>query len=588
MPLHRRPVRENNMAITKYITKAMLSVMISKGNKALVRIEEHSHNPMQSNEALLMQILKDNAGTEYGKKYGFADIKTIAEYQEKVPFTTYDDYAPYIERMVNKGEKNLITAYPVIHYAMTSGSVGVQKAIPLTDRAMNVYQDYSGIRMYALAKKHYRDVLHKPLPTGRGLNAMEVETSVMPDGTSKGSVSGSTIKKFKSVMPYFLTSPVPVIFPTGGMNMQYMKIRFALEDPDVGYMVSSFMTNLSDMLNFMKRNWEILVEDIANGTVNPEMVSGEEYLKPILPYLKKKPERAAELRKIFEEGFDTPIVPRLWPGLSYVSAIGTGGFSVYTEKVKQFIGDIPIDYSVYAASEGIFASASAMNDPKYDLLTDSCFFEFLPMDRTADEAHPLTIDKLEEGKEYEVIITNLSGFYRYRIKDVIRVLGFHNDMPQITFAYRISQMVNLSAEKTTEEHLSNAVSEMSKALGCRIDDYCLWIDYDVDPARYVMLIEPDKALSADRLPEYAELFEDKLSKANVEYAISRGDRSIGYPVVLLQQPQTHALWREFKIFKGASPNQVKPVRILDVPQKEKFFFGMLEEGSRWDEVSERQ
>ncbi len=60
-----------------------------------------------------------------------------------------------------------------------------------------------------------------------------------------------------------------------------------------------------------------------------------------------------------------------------------------------------------------------MNDPKYDLLTDSCFFEFLPMDGTGDEAHPLTMDQLTVGKEYEVIITNLSGFCRYRIKDVI-------------------------------------------------------------------------------------------------------------------------------------------------------------------------
>ena len=65
----------------------------------------------------------------------------------------------------------------------------------------------------------------------------------------------------------------------------------------------------------------------------------------------------------------------------------------------------------------------------------------------------------------------------------------------------------------------------------------------------------------------------------MEYSICRYDGSIGHPVVLLQQPETHALWREFKIYKGASPNQVKPVRILDTPQKEKFFFGMLEEGS---------
>ena len=567
------------MQFGKIITWAMLKGMVKKGSAALRRMDEHSLDAMGSNEALLMQLLRDNSNTEYGRKYGFADIHSIREFQEKVPFTTYDDYAPYIERMVGNDEKNLITAYPVIQYAETSGSVGVQKQIPLTDRAMEVYQAYSGIRMFALADRYYRETLHKPLPVGRGLNVMEVESATMADGTPKGSVSGSAIRKFKKVMPYFLTSPIPVIFPTGGMNMQYMKIRFALEDRDMSYMVSSFMTNISDMLNFMKSNWKMIVDDIENGTVNPDMIKGEEAIAAIRPYLKKRPERAAELRKVFEEGFDTPIVPRLWPKLSYVSAIGTGGFAVYAEKVIQFIGNIPVDYSVYAASEGIFAAASAMNDPKYDLLTDSCFFEFLPTDGTADEAYPLTLDQLEAGREYEIIITNLSGFYRYRIKDVIRVLGYHNTTPQITFAYRISQMVNLSAEKTTEEHLASAVSEFSKAVGCHIDDYCLYIDYHVDPARYVLLAEPNQALPVGELPTYAQIFEEELGKANVEYAISRSAGNIAPAVVLLQQQQTHAFWREYKIYKGASRNQVKPVRILDVPQKKKFFFSMLEEGS---------
>lgn len=567
------------MGIGKGITWAMRLVMESKGAKALKRMDESSLDAMAANERLLMEILETNKDTEYGRKYGFGEIRTIRDYQERVPFTTYDDYAPYIERMVKNGEKNLITALPVIQYAETSGSIGVQKQIPLTNRAMDVYQSFSGIRMFALAKRHYRKNLRAKLPVGRGLNAMEVESTSMPDGTPKGSVSGSAIKKFKSVMPFFLTSPIPVIFPTGGMNMQYMRIRFALEDRDMSYMVSSFMTNISDMLNFMKNNWEMIVDDIEHGTVNPDMVQSEEYLKPILPYLKKRPKRAAELRKVFEEGFDTPIAPRLWPKLSYVSAIGTGGFAVYADKVKQFIGDIPVDYSVYAASEGIFASASAMNEPRYDLLTDSCFFEFLPADGSGDPEHPLTLDQLETGKEYEIIITNLSGFYRYRIRDVIRVLGRHNTTPQVTFAYRISQMVNLAAEKTTEEHLTNAVEEFSKAIGCRIDDYCLYIDYDTDPGRYVLLIEPDRSLPVEKPEEYGRIFDGKLRAANLEYSVCRDDRSIGDPAVLLQQPQTHALWREFRIFKGSSPNQVKPVRLLDTPQKEKFFFGMLEEGS---------
>ena len=567
------------MQFSKPITWAMLKVMQHKGSAALRRMEAHSLDAMGSNERLLMQLLRDNADTEYGRKHHFAEIRSIRDYQERVPFTTYDDYAPYIERMVRDGEKNLITAYPVLQYAETSGSIGVQKQIPLTDRAMQVYQDYSGIRMYALAERYYRTELHQPLRAGRGLNAMEVESGVMADGTPKGSVSGQAIRKFKSVMPFFLTSPIPIIFPTGGLNMQYMRIRFALEDRDTGYMVSSFMTNLSDMLGFMKNNWQVLVEDIASGTVNPDMAQSEAALAPILPYLKKRPRRAAELKKIFEEGFDTPIVPRLWPRLAYVSAIGTGGFSVYAEKVRQYIGNIPIDYSVYAASEGIFASASAMNDPKYDLLTDSCFFEFLSMDGSADERHPLTLNQLETGREYEIIITNLSGFYRYRIRDVIRVVGWHNQMPQITFAYRISQMVNLAAEKTTEEHLSHAVKAFAEEIGCGIDDYCLYIDYDTDPARYVLLAEPDRPLPAENLDLYARIFEEKFCKANLEYAVCRNAGNIGHPVVLLQQQETHALWREFKIYKGASPNQVKPVRILDSPQKKKFFFGMLEEGS---------
>ena len=554
------------MKAGRIITWVMLKKLIGDGKAALQRMDEHSKDALKSNESLLMQMLQDNKDTEYGKKYGFADIHSIREYQEKVPYSTYDDYAPYIERMVKKGEKNLITAYPIVHYAETSGSIGVQKRIPLTDRGMKVYQDYSGLRMFALVDRYMRETKNSKFPVGRGLNALEVESSTMEDGTPKGSVSGSVIKRFRAFMPYFLTSPLPLIFPTGGLNMQYMKIRFALEDPDMTYMISTFMTNLSDMLNFMKNNWEMICDDIENGTINPEMAESEECLAPILPYLKKRPERAAELRKIFSEGFEEPIVPKLWPKMTYVSAIGTGGFAVYTEKVKEFIGDIPIDYFVYAASEGIFAAASAMNDPEYDLLTDSCFYEFLPMDGTADEEHPLTLDQLEVGKEYEIIITNLSGFYRYRIKDVIRVTGYHNTTPQITFAYRLSQMVNLAAEKTTEEHLNHAVQALAEAIDCPIDDYCLYIDYDVDPARYVLLIEPGHDLPVERIKEYAALFEEKLCNANVEYEVVRADRSIGDPVVLLQQQQTHALWREFKIYKGSSPNQVKPVRILDVPQ----------------------
>ena len=563
------------------ITVLIEKILAAKGRKSLADIDRGSVDAIGSNTALLMRILSDNKNTEYGKKFGFDGITSVEDFKKKVPFSDYDTYAPYIERMVKNGEKDLITAYPVIQYAETSGSVGVQKKIPVTDRSMAIYSKYTITRVCSLADEHYRKILKRKLPFGKGLNTLETECTVMDDGTPRGSISGSAARTYKPLFPYYLTSPIPVLFPEGGMNMQYMKARFALEDRDMIFMFSVFMTNLVDIMNYMKNNWELIVDDIEHGTINEEVCEPEAAEK-LKKYLKPNPERAAELRKIFSEGFDEPIIPKLWKKMSWICAIGTGGFASYTEKMRQYSGDLPIDFSIYGASEGMFAACRFMSEGKFIPLTDSCFYEFLPADAPADacETDTLTLDQLEEGKEYEIIITNQCGFYRYRIKDVIRVIGKYKTNPIITFAYRKSQVVNLAAEKTTEEHLDVSVKRLGAEAGCTFPDYCIYVDTDAEPAKYVMLVEPDRPLSAEETEGLSEKFEKILCDVNPEYAVCRYDRSIGDPDVLIQQQQTHALWRDLKMHRGSSSNQVKPVRVLDVPMKQKFFFGLLEEDKR--------
>lgn len=115
-------------------------VLVHKGNKTLKKLAQACEEPRKANEELLMRIIKDNAHTEYGRKYDFEHIETADEYRKKVPFSDYDVYEPYIRRMVQNHEKDLITNYPVIQYAETSGSVGVQKKIPVTDKSMAVYE----------------------------------------------------------------------------------------------------------------------------------------------------------------------------------------------------------------------------------------------------------------------------------------------------------------------------------------------------------------------------------------------------------------------------------------------------------------
>lgn len=561
------------------------SVLVGRGRRTLADMEKCSKDPAKANEELLLRILRENADTEYGRKYGFADIHSVQEYRERVPFSNYDVYEPYIHRMVRNNETDLITAYDVIQYAETSGSVGAQKKIPVTDRSMAVYEKYSFARTKAMASRYYHSTYNTHVPFEKGLNMLETETTVMEDGTPRGSVTGSVSRRFRKLFPLFLTSPDPILFPIGGMNMQYMKARFALEEPNLVFMLSAFMTNLVDMMNYVKSNWEMICDDIEHGTINNDVC--EPASRPaILPYVKPNPKRAAELRKIFAEGFDTPVIPRIWPKASWVCSIGTGGFASYTEKFKKYAGeDVAIDYFVYAASEGMFAAAMEMNDPRFMPLTDSCFFEFLPPDAPSDCNETLTLDQLEDGKEYEIIITNQCGFYRYKIEDVIRVVGFHNNCPMVTFSYRKSQMVNVAAEKTTEEHLNEAVKRFGKEMGCDFNDYALYLDDEGDVSRYVLLLEPDTPFPVDTDGSYGKVMHRILSEVNPEYGVVANDGSLGIPLVLIQQQQTHALWREFKMLKGASSNQVKPVRVLDVPMKQKFFFGLVEEGQEipeWD------
>ena len=555
------------------------TVLIRKGKKALKDIEQSSLDPRKANEELLLKILQDNKDTEYGKLYGFGEIKSIEEYRQKVPYSNYDTYFPYINRMVKNKETNLITAYEVVQYAETSGSVGVQKKIPVTVESMDVYEKYSFARSKAIADKYYRETYGKHVPWEKGLNMLESEITVMEDGTPRGSVTGAVSRRFRKLFKLFLTSPDEVLFPIGGMNMNYMKARFALEEPNLVWFLSGFMTNYVDMLNYIRKNWEMICDDIENGTINPDVC--EERSRPaMMKYVKKNPKRAAELRKIFSEGFDTPIIPRIWPKFAWACAIGTGGFATYAEKFKSYAGDnVAIDYFVYAASEGMFAACINMNDPRFIPLTDSVFFEFLPADAEDGDNNTLTLDQLEMGKEYEVIVTNQCGFYRYKILDVIRVIGFHNKCPLITFAYRKGQLVNIAAEKTSEEHLTESVRRLSKELGVNFTDYALYIDTNRTVSRYVMLLEPDSHVEIDKDGAYAKAFNRILSEVNPEYNFFANVRhSIDEPLILIQQQETHALWREYKLMKGSSSNQVKPVRTLDVPVKQKFFLGLVEEG----------
>ena len=59
--------------------------------------EQQCQHPRAAQEKLLRHILEKNKNTKFGKKYGFARIKTLRAFQKRVPVCTYEDLKPYID-----------------------------------------------------------------------------------------------------------------------------------------------------------------------------------------------------------------------------------------------------------------------------------------------------------------------------------------------------------------------------------------------------------------------------------------------------------------------------------------------------------
>lgn len=559
----------------KILNKFILNTMKKRGRQAINELDANCEDAIKKSEELLLKLIDDNKDTEYGRKYNFKDIHSIEDYKRNVPFSVYDDYAPYIERMIKNDENNLISVYPAVHYAVSSGSVGVPKSIPVSEATIECYKKYSCNLVFGLMDEYYRNKFGKSYANGKGLNTLEVREMRTDNGIIKGPISSTTSRANKKFLPYVFSSPMEIVFTNEVMDLKYLQLRFGLEERNMSFMIGAFMTSLVDLMTYMNANWKSLCDEIEKGILNKDAHIPENVRKELEAYLKPNPKRADELRKEFEKGFDTPIIPRIWKNMSWIFAIGTGGFASYTEKMRKYSGNIPIDFSVYGASEALMAVARNVEEGEFVLIPDSGFYEFVPMD-SDDEDVTYTIDELEVGKDYEIIVTNLSGFYRYRIKDVIRVTGFHKQSPKIKFVYRKNQMISIAGEKTNDEAVSWAVSEFAKETGCKISDYSIEADTDCEPGRYVVYLEPDHIMDSDKMEEYTKLIEEKLSIANPSFGAKVKNGVLSKTVLYFLQQETYALYRDLMIMRGVSGNQLKPVRVIDTPMKKKFFSALIE------------
>ena len=273
------------------------------GVKAFEEALEETRRPMEIQENVLLSILNDNKDTEYGKEYGFADIHSIEEYQKAVPVSPWSHFEPWIERML-QGEQNVLTVYPFDHFTTTSGTSGKPKHVPYTIQHENNFAKYNSSCGIGLLTK----TIGTDWCSGRAFSPTSGEIVTLPSGYTEGHTPAKIVERLggkenaDATLRAILTSPVEATTLEPGKDTHYIHCRFALEDRDVTGINVMYFSWLLNMLEYIDKTYEVLIDDIEKGTISDSIALPEDCRESLLKKIKPMPERAAELREIFKNG----------------------------------------------------------------------------------------------------------------------------------------------------------------------------------------------------------------------------------------------------------------------------------------------
>ena len=369
------------------------------------RLNEITYSPMRSQEEFVMRLIRENSKTTYGLKMNFSRIHNVDEFRSCVPLTTYDDYSDYIEQIA-AGKKNVLTVYLTEHFSLLSG----YKKLPVSRWDVQMAFDYNFCSSFYIAG------CHGLLTDGMTLNLVDNSVSRLPTNVTVGKLLGRLLVKRKFDNDKIYVIPVEVANSPEREDICYLQALFALKQNNVSLVMCERYSYLVDLLRYIEKHWPRLADDIELGN----------------PYIQADVKRAKVIREVMEKHhIGTQLVPLLWPELHCVMVFDVDNLNASFELLRTYCGgNVQFLFTGISSPEGTFSTALNLDDPQTVLIPDSVFYEFKPKE-AKDYNHLLTIDQLEIGKSYELIVTTLSGLYRYITHIHLLVVGIYHDTPTV-------------------------------------------------------------------------------------------------------------------------------------------------------------
>jgi hypothetical protein len=381
--------------------------LLSKPLAAYVASQQKawSSRPGESQAEVFRSIIKKARPTQFGKDHDFRSIRSVKDFQDRVPIRDYEALSPYV-KMILEGREDILWPGKPVYFAKTSGTTSGTKYIPIT-----------------------RDSIPNHINSAR--NA--ILSYIHETGNAKF-IDGKLI---------FLSGS-PVLDQKAGIRTG--RLSGIVNHHVPGYLrtnqMPSYETNCIE-------DWEDKLEKIIDETLNQNMslISG---IPPwVQMYFDRIMERTGkQIKDVFPE-FSMFIY-------------GGVNFEPYRTKLFESIGKQIDSIETYPASEGFIAYQDSQEaEGLLMLLKSGIFFEFVPADEYFNEnPRRLTIEEVELGVNYAVIINSNAGLWGYSIGDTVK---FVSKSPyRVLVTGRIKHFISAFGEHVIGEEVEKAMKYASE------------------------------------------------------------------------------------------------------------------------------
>lgn len=381
------------MGIRSVLSKPLAAYIVAQQKKWMIK-------PAEVQAKWRNSMVNEAQNTVFGKDHHFSDIRTYDDFKQAVPVRDYEDLKPYIEQILT-GQSDVLWKGKPLYLAKTSGTTSGTKYIPISSDSIHNHIDSARNAILTYINETGKSAfLDKKLIFLSGSPVLDKKA-----GIYTGRLSGISNHH---VPAYLRSNQLP-----------------------------SYETNCIE-------DWEEKLERIIDETISQPMslISG---IPPwVQMYFDRITARTGKKIKDVFPDFDLFIY-------------GGVNFEPYRAKLYESIGKKVDSIELYPASEGFIAYQDQQDNNGLLMLLDSgIFYEFIPVEEFFNENPTrLSIEQVELGKNYALVINSNAGLWGYSIGDTVKFVSLNPY--RIIVSGRIKHFISAFGEHVIGEEVEKAM-----------------------------------------------------------------------------------------------------------------------------------